>query len=69
MARCGGHQRHWFSIRGQAYLRSPVCVRCGAPNPRPLADDEWSQLAEFNQHYPGYVGKAVVLALREAGRE
>lgn len=65
---CPGNARHWFSVHGQAYLRSPVCVRCGAPNPRPLTDDQWDQLEDFNAHYPAYVGQHVVNALREAGR-
>lgn len=68
-SRCPGHMRHWFSVHGQAYLRSPVCVRCGAPNPRPLTDDELRQLEDFNRHYPSYVGGHVVAGLRAAGRD
>jgi hypothetical protein len=64
MPRCPGHQRHWYSIHGQAYLRSPVCVRCGHPNPKPLSDDDWRALVDFNHHYPAYVGLHVVTALR-----
>lgn len=67
--RCPGHVRHWFSVHGQAYLRSPVCVRCGAANPRPLTDDELRSLVDFNAHWPAYVGVHVVRALRERGRE
>lgn len=67
--KCPGHHRHWFSVHGQAYLRSPVCVRCGAPNPRPLSEEDLGNLADFNHHYPAYVGKHVVAALREADRE
>lgn len=67
-SRCPGHQRHWFSVHGQAYLRSPVCVRCGAPNPRPLSDEDLDELVRFNMSYPAYVGQHVVNALRELGR-
>lgn len=63
-----GNQRHWFSIRGQAYLRSPVCVRCGAPNPRRLDDHDLGELEAFNRNHPGYVGIHVVTALRALGR-
>jgi len=65
---CPGHGRHWFSVHGQAYLRSPVCVRCGAENPHKLTEDQWSELVHFNQHYPAYVGQPVVDAIRKAGR-
>lgn len=68
MGSCHGYQRHWFSIYGQAYLRSPVCVRCGAPNPRPLTDDELDDLADFVKARPRWAGGRVAAALREAGR-
>lgn len=32
-SRCKYHSRHWFSVYGAVGLRSPVCRRCGAPNP------------------------------------
>jgi hypothetical protein len=38
--RCG--TRHWFSVYGAPGLRSPVCRRCGAPNPRRLNESEQS---------------------------
>lgn len=66
---CPGHSRHWFSVHGQAYMRSPVCVRCGAPNPKLIGADDWDNLVNFNRHWPGWVGRHVVAALREAGRE
>lgn len=69
MNSCPGYARHWFSIHGQVYLRSPVCVRCGAPNPRALTDEELGDLCTFNRYHPGYVGQHVVTALREAGCE
>jgi hypothetical protein len=28
-------------------FRSPVCVRCGNPNPRPLLDREWDELLDY----------------------
>ncbi len=35
MSRCkSGNQRHWFTRRGSVGEASPVCVRCGAPNPK-----------------------------------
>lgn len=27
--------------------RSPVCVRCGTPNPRPLSEAEWDELLQL----------------------
>jgi hypothetical protein len=41
--RCTGGARHWFTVVGAVGLRSPVCRRCGAPNPR-ITEDE---LAEY----------------------
>lgn len=35
-----GNLRHWFNVYGNPGLRSPICVRCGAPNPRKLTDTE-----------------------------
>ena len=29
-----GNQRHWFTRRGSVGEASPVCVRCGVPNPK-----------------------------------
>lgn len=37
---CGHNARHWFSAYGMPGLRRPTCVRCGAPNPRPLTEAE-----------------------------
>jgi hypothetical protein len=67
MSGCPGHGRHWFTIHGQVYLRSPVCVRCGAANRKPLTTEQWAELENFNAHYPAYVGRHVVNALREHG--
>jgi hypothetical protein len=41
MSHCGNsHSRHWFTVYGNPGLRSPVCRRCGIPNPRPLTEIE-----------------------------
>lgn len=34
MAACGNYyMRHWFAYRGWVGSSSPVCIRCGTPNP------------------------------------
>ncbi len=43
-SRCPGHGRHWFTLHGIPGGRTPVCVRCGAENPKPLKPDEWAEL-------------------------
>ena len=43
------NSRHWFSFYGCPGYRSPVCVRCGAPNPRPLSQAEWDELITLRQ--------------------
>lgn len=35
--RCG---IHWFAYYGVVGSSSPICVRCGAPNPRYRPDDD-----------------------------
>jgi hypothetical protein len=35
---CG--RRHWFAYYGSPGTSSPVCVRCGAPNPRYRSHDD-----------------------------
>lgn len=57
-ARCRGHLRHWFSARaysaGGSGLRVPFCERgCGAPNPRPLTDDEWDEYTYYVESHGG----------------
>lgn len=32
--------RHWFAFYGYVGSSSPVCVRCGAPNPGYRPDDD-----------------------------
>lgn len=54
--KCPGHMRHWFTLG--VGIRTPVCVRCGAPNPRKLTDDEWDELRGCRR-----VGHHVVAAL------
>lgn len=39
--------RHWFAPPRQVGLRSPVCIRCGAPNPRPLNEREQEEWAYY----------------------
>jgi hypothetical protein len=46
---CPGHGRHWFTFYGQPGLRSPVCVRCATPNPRPLKPEEWDALLSYRE--------------------
>jgi hypothetical protein len=46
--RCPGHGRHWFTIHGVVGLRTPRCIRCGTPNPKPLTNDEWAELEAFS---------------------
>jgi hypothetical protein len=31
---------HWFTVYGEVGLRSPVCVRCGAPSPKFTKQDQ-----------------------------
>lgn len=47
--KCPGGQRHWFTVRGCVGLRSPICVRCGASNPKALTTDDWWQLLDHPQ--------------------
>jgi hypothetical protein len=61
--RCTGGARHWFSLAGLTGVRTPVCVRCGEPNPRKLSDAEWADLAYWRGHR--YLSKPVEIALRE----
>jgi hypothetical protein len=45
--RCPGRARHWRIAFGTVGLRSPVCVCCGSPNPKPLTDEEWAALIDY----------------------
>jgi len=45
--------RHWFTVWGHPGLRSPVCLHCGAPNPRPLTDQDWAGLINVRDQRGG----------------
>jgi hypothetical protein len=45
--------RHWFTVWGYTGLRSPVCMNCSAPNPRPLSDAEWAELTVIRDQRGG----------------
>lgn len=47
MNRCPGRARHRRIAWGTVGLRTPVCVYCGSPNPRPLTRCEWDDLADW----------------------
>jgi hypothetical protein len=49
-APCPGRARHWYSLWGHVGFRSPVCVNCGHPNPRPLTDDQWDELIDYRDN-------------------
>lgn len=61
-------RRHWFSVYGRVRLRSPVCVRCEAPNPRPLTEDEWAALTDYRK-MGGRVGVLVRIAMDKRAAE
>jgi hypothetical protein len=44
-------------------MRTPVCIFCGSPNPRPLSEDEWLNLIDWANHYN--VGARVRAAIEE----
>ena len=45
--RCPGRVRHWRIAFRTVGLRTPVCVYCGSPNPRPLSEGEWGDLLHW----------------------
>jgi hypothetical protein len=54
MGACGNRARHWRIVHATVGLRAPVCIFCGSPRPKPLTDDEWSDLISFaRDHYVG----------------
>jgi hypothetical protein len=71
---CPGYGRHWYTAPGTIGLRSPVCTRCGAPNPRPLTGEEWAELAGYEQTrvdagggpFAGHLGAALRTRVRTA---
>lgn len=40
MSACPGHYRHWFTAPDSIGIRTPVCQRCGEPNPKWTAEDQ-----------------------------
>ena len=48
-SRCPGRMRHWRIAFGTVGLRTPVCIYCGSPNPKPLTDDEWRELIDWSR--------------------
>jgi len=58
---CRGRARHWRIAFGTVGLRTPVCVYCGSPNPKPLTDYEWDDLIGWSQDHN--VGDAVRTAI------
>jgi hypothetical protein len=62
---CPVRGRHWFTVHGAVGLRSPVCVDCGAPNPKPLSEEEWEELEGHQQMigrtFRGHIGAALTL--------
>lgn len=48
--RCPGRARHWRIAFGTVGMRTPVCVYCGDPNPKPLTDAEWADLIDLSRH-------------------
>lgn len=64
MSRCPGHMRHWFSMPQSPGLRTPVCVRCGAKNPRPLSDQELFEMRDKADRYPREVPETVRVFLK-----
>lgn len=45
MSACRG--RHRFTIYGLPGLRTPFCVRCGVPNPRPLTEQQRREYDDY----------------------
>lgn len=60
MDRCP-RRRHWRIALGTVGMRTPVCIDCGSPNPKPLTEDEWVQLIDWSRDH--YVGDHVRTAI------
>ena len=63
MSRCPGRARHWRIAFRTVGLRTPVCVYCGSPNPRPLKEYEWGDLIDWARDHS--VGDHVRTALEQ----
>jgi hypothetical protein len=57
------HERHWYTLYGHPGLRSPLCVRCAHPNPRPLSDAEWNELLYHRKRRGRPFGSALEAAI------
>jgi hypothetical protein len=60
---CPGRVRHWRIAFNTVGLRTPVCVFCGSPNPKPLNEYEWGALIDWARDHS--VGDHVWTALEE----
>lgn len=59
--RCTGRARHWRTAPGFVGMRTPVCVYCGSPNPKPLSEDEWEYLIGWaNERSVGHHVRAAI---------
>jgi hypothetical protein len=68
MSRCPGRARHWRIAWRTVGLRTPVCIFCGSPNPRPLTECEWSDLIDWSQdHGVGDYVRSAIEARAAAG--
>lgn len=58
---CPGRGRHWRIAFRTVGLRTPVCVYCGDPNPKPLTDLEWQDLIDWSRtrHVGDHVRTAI----------
>jgi len=68
-ARCKGHARHWFAPHGVPGVRLPKCIRCGAPNSKPLTTDDWWWLVSVQPNLKTHMGEPMiedVQAVRES---
>jgi hypothetical protein len=50
-SRCPGRGRHWRIAPRTVGIRTPVCIYCGDPNPKPLTPGEWETLIDWADHY------------------
>jgi hypothetical protein len=65
MSPCPGRARHWRILPGTIGGRSPVCIYCGSPNPRPLTEDEWDEAIYMSYTYPSGSFAVLMQALDE----